>query len=58
MTTGRPYPVRMCAVAPTDDGRWQAFCIACSWQARTPSASKTAAENKAKRHQCPRPKYN
>lgn len=47
----KELPVRMCAVVPTEDGRHQAFCIACGWLAK-PQATKAAAERVAKRHSC------
>lgn len=44
-------PIRMCAVVPLEDGRHQAFCIACGWTGR-PMATKGAAERQARRHSC------
>jgi hypothetical protein len=44
-------PIRMCVVVPREDGRHQAFCIACHWTGR-PMATQAAAERQARRHSC------
>lgn len=44
-------PIRMCAVAPLENGQSQAFCIACGWTGK-PMATKAAAERQARRHSC------
>lgn len=54
MVVGRPIPVRMCVAVPMEDGSYQAFCIACKWL--RPAKTKAAAERKALRHSCPRPR--
>lgn len=44
-------PIRMCAVVPLENGRHQAFCIACGWTG-TGLRTKDAAERQARRHSC------